>query len=148
MKLPIDTSESEGPNLTPIIDVVFLLLIFFLVATEYHQEEREVDIDLPEVAQAQPLSMTPELIVNISAKGEYRVAAKEYSESEIKALIVQAKENNPQQTTLIRGDADSALRWAARVMGFCNQVDMKYRLAVKSDAPTVAGGNPPAGGQL
>ena len=44
--------------MTPVIDVVFLLLIFFLVATEYHQEERELDVVLPEVTQAQPLAMT------------------------------------------------------------------------------------------
>ena len=58
MKLPADSPESEGPNLTPVIDVVFLLLIFFLVATEYHDAERELDITLPEVAQAQPLAQT------------------------------------------------------------------------------------------
>ena len=85
MKLPVNTDDSDGPNLTPVIDVVFLLLIFFLVATEYHQAERELDIDLPEVAQAQPLSMTPELIVNISSEGQYKVAAQEYSEVEIAA---------------------------------------------------------------
>ena len=129
MKLPIDTSEAEGPNLTPIIDVVFLLLIFFLVATEYHDSERELDITLPEVAQAQPLAMTPELIVNITTKGGFKVSGQEYSEQEIAALIAQAKKNNPQQTTLIRGDGDSALRHAVRVMGFCNKVKMRYRIA-------------------
>lgn len=129
MKLPADSAESEGPNLTPVIDVVFLLLIFFLVATEYHDAERELDITLPEVAQAQPLAMTPELIVNITNEGRYKVAAKEYAEPELAALIAQAKKNNPQQSTLIRGDGDSALRYAVRVMGFCNKVKMRYRIA-------------------
>jgi biopolymer transport protein ExbD len=129
MKLPTDTSESEGPNLTPVIDVVFLLLIFFLVATEYHDSERELDITLPEVAQAQPLAMTPELIVNITKEGSFKISGQEFSEREIAALIAQAKENNPQQTTLIRGDGDSDLRHAVRIMGFCNKVKMKYRIA-------------------
>jgi biopolymer transport protein ExbD len=129
MKLPTDSSESEGPNLTPVIDVVFLLLIFFLVATEYHDAERELDVTLPEVAQAQPLAMTPELIVNITNEGRYKVAAQEYAEPELAALIAQAKKNNPQQSTLIRGDGDSALRYAVRVMGFCNKVKMRYRIA-------------------
>ena len=129
MKLPHDDSEGEGPNLTPIIDVVFLLLIFFLVATEYHDAERELDITLPKLAQAQPLSMTPELIVNISSDGQYRVAAKQFTESELAALIAQAKKNNPHQSTLIRGDGASELRYAVRVMGYCNRVDMRYRIA-------------------
>ena len=52
MKLPPDTSDSDGPNLTPVIDIVFLLLIFFLVAARYdkEEEERELDINLPQVA--------------------------------------------------------------------------------------------------
>ena len=129
MKLPADSPESEGPNLTPVIDVVFLLLIFFLVATEYHDAERELDITLPEVAQAQPLAMTPELIVNITDDGRYRVAAEEYTEAELAKLITQARRNNPQQSTLIRGDGNSALRHAVRVMGLCNKVQMRYRIA-------------------
>ena len=129
MKLPAASAESEGPNLTPVIDVVFLLLIFFLVATEYHDAERELDVALPEVSQAQPLAMTPELIVNITNEGRYKVAAQEYAEQELAALIAQAKKNNPQQSTLIRGDGDSALRYAVRVMGFCNKVKMRYRIA-------------------
>lgn len=129
MKLPADSGESEGPNLTPVIDVVFLLLIFFLVATEYHDAERELEVTLPEVAQAQPLAMTPELIVNITNEGRFKIAAQEYTEAELAALIAQAKKNNPQQSTLIRGDGDSALRHAVRVMGFCNKVKMRYRIA-------------------
>ena len=82
MKLPDETPLDEGPNLTPVIDVVFLLLIFFLVATRYDQEERELDVILPEVTQAQPLAMTPELIVNISRDGLYKVSAREFNEAQ------------------------------------------------------------------
>ena len=129
MKLPHDTADSDGPNLTPVIDVVFLLLIFFLVATQYNQEEREVDITLPEVAEAQPLSMTSEIIVNITEDGRYKVAAKEYSEAQLSLLLQKAKENNPHQRTLIRGDGKSQLKHSTRVMSMCNKVKMKYLIA-------------------
>lgn len=129
MKLPEDTSDSEGPNLTPVIDVVFLLLIFFLVATRYDQEEKELDIDLPEVAQAQPMSMTNDLIINISNDGRYKIVRTEYSEPQLAQIIAQAKKNNPTQLALIRGDGDSALKFAVRVMGLCNEAGMDYRIA-------------------
>ena len=129
MRLPEETVEDAGPDLTPVIDVVFLLLIFFLVATEYHQEERELDVVLPEVTQAQPLAMTKELIVNITKAGEYKVAGRDYDEQQLYGIIREAKENNPQMTALIRGDGQSALRHAVRVMGMCNKVQMKYRIA-------------------
>ena len=53
----IKTKESESSTsieLAPIIDMVFLLLIFFLVASTFHQEEREMQIALPAAASAGP----------------------------------------------------------------------------------------------
>ena len=129
MQLPPNQTESEGPNLTPVIDVVFLLLIFFLVATRFDQEERELDVELPEVVKAQPLAMTQGLIINILRDGSYRVVRQEYSEQQLSAIIREAKKNNPQQTALIRGDGDSALRYAAKVMSLCNRAGMDYRIA-------------------
>jgi len=129
MKLPADTNESDGPNLTPVIDVVFLLLIFFLVATRFDQEERELDVELPEVAQAQPIAMTQGLIINISQDGKYKVVRKEYNEDQLSTIIREAKKNNPHQTALIRGDGESALKHAARVMSLCNRAGMDYRIA-------------------
>jgi biopolymer transport protein ExbD len=138
MQLPADTNESDGPNLTPVIDIVFLLLIFFLVATTYEQEERDVDIDLPEVAEAQPQSMTRDLIININQTGTYTVVKKQYNSQELLALIGKAHENNPQQLALIRGDGETALKNAVRVMGLCNKVGMTYKIAALQ-TPTIEG---------
>lgn len=135
MRLPASESESEGPNLTPVIDVVFLLLIFFLVATRFDEQEREVNTVLPEVAQAEPLSMPPrELIVNVTEDGKYIVMRKEYDEKQLTELLRQASEKNPgNQSVLIRADGESAWKFGVRVMGICNRVKIKdYRVAVIS----------------
>ena len=134
MRLSEESVEEAGPDLTPVIDVVFLLLIFFLVATEYHQEERELDVVLPEVTQAKPLAMTKELIVNITKGGAFKLAGRDYNEQQLYQIIREAKENNPEMTALIRGDGDSALRYAVRVMGMCNKVEMRYRIAALQQA--------------
>ena len=129
MKLPDDSQEADGPNLTPVIDVVFLLLIFFLVATEYAAEERELDVNLPEVAQAQPLSMTAQLIVNETKDGTFKVVREEYNLGQLQTILMEARENNPQQTCLIRGDGESMLKFAVQVMDVCNKADMDYQIA-------------------
>lgn len=129
MRLPSESTESDDPNLTPVIDVVFLLLIFFLVATRFDQEERELDVELPEVAQAQPLAMTQGLIINVGRDGKYKVVRQEYNEDQLATIIREAKKNNPHQTALIRGDGESALKHAARVMSLCNRAGMDYRIA-------------------
>jgi biopolymer transport protein ExbD len=129
MKLPFETNDFAGPDLTPVIDVVFLLLIFFLVATRYDQEERELDVVLPEVTQAKPLSMTPELVINVMRTGQYRIAQSQIDERQLAGIIRESHKNNPHQSVLIRGDGEVALKHAVRVMGLCNAVGMDYRIA-------------------
>ncbi len=133
MRLPQAEPESEGPNLTPVIDVVFLLLIFFLVATRFDQQERELDTVLPEVVQAEPLSMPPqELIINVTREGEYKVLREVLSEEQLAALLQEAAVKNPgTQSVLIRGDAEAAWERGVRVMGLCNRATITdYRVAV------------------
>ncbi len=129
MKLPDETPLDEGPNLTPVIDVFFQQKMAYLVAARYEEEERVLHVVLLEVTQAQPLAMTPELIVNISRDGLYKVSAREFNEAQLFRVIREAKKNNPKMTALIRGDSESALRYAVRVMGMCNKAEMKYRIA-------------------
>ena len=133
MRLPTTDSDTDGPNLTPVIDVVFLLLIFFLVATRFDQQERELDTVLPEVAQAEPLAMPPrEIVVNVTDEGKYVVMRKEVSEAQLAGRLDQAAGKNPgTQAVLIRGDEDAAWKFGVRVMGMCNRANITdYRVAV------------------
>jgi biopolymer transport protein ExbD len=133
MRLPETEAELDGPNMTPVIDMVFLLLIFFLCATRFDQEEREVSAVLPEVVQAEPLSMPPqELVVNVARDGQYIVAQQTLSEGQLAALLRDAGEKNPgTQAVLIRGDAEAAWRAGVRVMGLCNRANIvNSRVAV------------------
>ena len=133
MRLPESESELDGPNMTPVIDMVFLLLIFFLCATRFDQEERELSAVLPEVVLAELLSLLPaELVVNIARDGKYIVAQQTLSEDQLAALLAEAGQKNPgTQAVLIRGDADSAWKTGVRVMGLCNRAQIvNYRVAV------------------
>src|SRR2546421_11911349 len=108
MRLPPSEQDLGVPNMMPLIDVVFLLLIFFLMPSRFEQEERELKVALPEVAEAQPLAMTQELVINITPEGKYIVAKKEHSEAQLAALLQQTRRNNPHRSVLIRGDARAA----------------------------------------
>ena len=66
------SSVVEAMSLTPLIDIVFLLLIFFLVATRFAEEDRELDVVLPTASEAQPLVVQPQQIfVNIDQDGTF-----------------------------------------------------------------------------
>ena len=130
MRLPPSDQDLGMPNMMPLIDIVFLLVIFFVMASQFKREEWDLKVVLPEVAEAQPLAMTQEMVINISAEGKYVVSQQEHNEAQLAALLEQSHKNNPQQSVLIRGDGRSAWRYGVRVMGLCNRAKIEnYRVA-------------------
>ena len=108
-------------NLTPLIDVVFLLLIFFLVATRFAQEDRELPVDLPSAANALPMTVTPdELVVNIDSTGQYLVRGQQMTLAEINQTFQQASRNNPtSQVVVIRTDRNAPVQWSVHIIDLC-----------------------------
>lgn len=133
MRLRSSSEPELGvPNMMPLIDLVFLLLIFFLMASRFEADERlekQLKVTLPEVSSAQPLSAKQELIVNISPEGKYVIAQGEYSEAQLAGLLEQTRQKNPHTSVLIRGDGRSAWKHGVRVMGLCNRAALEYRVA-------------------
>ncbi len=118
----IKSGESDAPRLemTPIIDMVFLLLIFFLVATTFHQTEREMQIALPEAASGGPISVAlRELVVNVASDGAIIVAGQQIGEDELRTLVSEAVAGNPDQKVTIRGDRSASYSAVARVLDIC-----------------------------
>jgi biopolymer transport protein ExbD len=130
MRLPQSEPELGVPNMMPLIDVVFLLLIFFLMWSRFEKEERELPVKLPEVGQAQPLAMTQDLVISITQEGKYVVGQEQYSEKQLAALLEQTRRTNPHQPVLIRGDGRAAWKYGVRLMSLCNKAKIKdYRVA-------------------
>lgn len=132
MRLPPANDDLDGPNLTPVIDIVFLLLIFFLVATQFSQQEKLVSIRLAEVLQAQPLAMGPkEVVVNITKEGKLVIYDETLSESQLISTLAAIASKNPGQTRVqIRADQEVKFRYPLTVIGICKQHDIDYSVTV------------------
>lgn len=123
-------------SLTSLIDVVFLLQIFFLVATRFAQEDRELDVVLPAASEAKPMTVAPrELFVNIDHQGRYFVDGKTLTGDEVEAVLLQAVTDNPvNQSVIIRADRRVQLDAAVFVMNLCNRVGIHdYSLTTQGD---------------
>ncbi|MCO6454757.1 MAG: biopolymer transporter ExbD [Pirellulaceae bacterium] len=114
----------ESLSLTPLIDVVFLLLIFFLVATRFAQEDRELEVLLPSASEARPLIVQPkELFVNVDRQGQYFVDGKVLTAEEVESVLRQAAADNPvNQSVTIRADRRVQFDHVVIVMNLCNRV--------------------------
>ena len=137
MAVKIKRGQALGTlSLTPLIDVVFLLLIFFLVATRFAQEDRELDVVLPSASEARPLIVQPrELFVNIDHQGNYFIDGKTLNGEEVEAVLRQAVANNPvNQSVIIRADKRVQLDYAVLVMNLCNKVGiLEYKLTIDGE---------------
>jgi biopolymer transport protein ExbD len=112
-----DDHQAEAIELTPLVDMVFLLLIFFLVATTFHQTEREMQIVLPEASSAGPISLAlKELVVNIDADGAIYVGGQRISAEDLEAIVTQAVATNPDQKVTVRADQRTSYADVVRVL--------------------------------
>jgi len=107
-------------NVVPLINIVFLLLIFFLVATTFHQTEREMQIALPHAAFSGPISTAlREIIINVDAEGTIIVSGRTIEPDDLRALVEDAITANPDQKVTVRGDRDTAYANIVRVLDVC-----------------------------
>jgi biopolymer transport protein ExbD len=133
--MPLKTESMEEPilNLTPMIDIVFLLIIFFMVGTQFTEIERQFDVQLPQVADATPLTSRPdEMVINVQADGTITMEGQEKTLDEVFENLTAAKEAYPDQGVLIRGDGTGPYQFVVDVLAVANRAAMsKVSLAYK-----------------
>ena len=113
-------TEQPAIDLTPIIDMVFLLLIFFLVATTFHQTEREMKIALPTADASLPMStLLRDLVINVDRSGALELSGKSVSAEELRAAITQAVGANPEQKVTVRGDREASYAAVVTALDIC-----------------------------
>jgi len=126
--MPLKTSELEEPtiNLTSMLDVVMLLIIFFMLSTQFREEELQYDVKLPTVADATALTGQPdEIVVNVAVDGTITVRTKAVDLTELEAVMRLAFEKFAGQGVIIRGDGAGAYQNVMDVMSACRRAGIK-----------------------
>lgn len=139
MAIELKRSDVAGTlSLTPLIDVVFLLLIFFLVTSEFEDEERRLDIVLPSATSAVPMTSKPrEVVVDIDSEGQIYMRGKVTPMDELEELLKAAVANNPtNQSVVIRADQSASFQPVVNVMDVCNRTGVSDYSVTTQDGPS------------
>jgi biopolymer transport protein ExbD len=131
----------DSLTLTPLIDVVFLLLIFFLVATQFAQDDEQLPIQLPTASNALPMTLEPEeLVISVGEDGTYVAQGKRLAIRDIENVVRQAVADNPQrQTVIIRGDRRVPFQHVVALLDLMHQLKVpSYRIAAEDPEPASA----------
>jgi biopolymer transport protein ExbD len=137
MSVKIDKGFAlDNLTMTPLIDVVFNLLIFFLVAPGLAEAERELDVMLPEASEARPLTSKPhEMFINIDRDGRYYVTRTAINLAELDQVLKTAWANNQgHQTVVIRADKRCRWEFVVAAMNACNTAHIHdYRVTTREN---------------
>jgi biopolymer transport protein ExbD len=121
-------------NMTPMVDVVLCLLVFFMAATKlYDWDEKEFDVSVPEVADAAPLTAAPDdLTMTILGPGKIAVGEETLDLDGLGRALKEAHARYADQGVLIRGDAKLGYQDLADVLSTCHAAGIKnVRLPVR-----------------
>ena len=122
MRVPSRLRSGEvGFNMTPMIDVVFLLIIFFLVSSHLAKQEAQMELPLP-VADSgeQPHDEARRLTLNVTADGTMLLAGRRLDGEQLKQRLHEARDEHGQDVEIrIRGDRNVSYSAVAPIMLAC-----------------------------
>lgn len=119
--------KSELPQFqtTPMLDVVFLLLCFFVTSSVFSQWEYEVDIVLPTAESAKmPDRLPGEIIINVGLDGRISVNQQILTREQLQARLALLVQNFPGQPVVIRADKATAYEHVMSVVDTCRMSDI------------------------
>jgi len=122
MKALCPEDDSQGVRIAPLIDIVFLLLIFFLVATTFYEAEKDITIRLAAATEGQDRAPTPEIVmVNISEAGTIVVNQRLYTLDQLETHLREARTRNPKVAAVLRCDRRARHAEFVQVLNICER---------------------------
>ena len=133
--------EAETIPLAPLIDIVFLTLVFFMATAMYSSLESEVDITLPTADTAQETErQTSEIYINLKNDGKIIVNNREYTIPELQTVLYRVAEIYEGSAVIIRGDREAYLGRAVAILDCCRKADIQnVSFAALDESPDEAG---------
>ncbi len=143
MKFRRKHREEVGINLTPLIDVVFLLLIFFMVSTTFTRET-QLSIDLPEAEGSVKEANEQQIEILVDEAGSYRVNGQGLVDNRMRTLQAAIYKISVGDTTMpmiITADADATHQYVVRAMDAAGQMGFVHlSITTRQPAGSDSGG--------
>jgi biopolymer transport protein ExbD len=128
MRIDLQDDEGVEVQMAPLIDCVFLLIIFFLVSTVMKKLEKELPVDLPRPATRLSREVKKEaemLIISIDSQGRFHLGANPVSLELLRAKLRETAAVNPLKRVRIDGDRRAPFESAVHILELCQLEGLK-----------------------
>ena len=133
MNLKPDRRDDIDLNLTPLIDVVFLLLIFFMVSTTFEKTSK-LKIDLPEASAKADKQPQKKIVIGIDVKGRYYINERQLVNTQMKTLklaLIKVAGDDKSIPLILKADAKTPHQSVVNVMDAASQLGLT-RLSIST----------------
>lgn len=122
MKFRIREPQPASMQMAPMIDIVFLLLIFFIVTWQFSREEEDLKIAVPSSEEgADPQRVLGEIILNVRADGTVTIWGQTRSKAELREQLEKIATQHENQPVRLRGDSTTPFQRIVEVIDTCQQ---------------------------
>ena len=131
MSLIIRRRHKTGINIVPLVDVLMVLIFFFLMTMQFKNVE-VLNITPPKIETAGSNQLTDQILIAVSPKGELYLNNQPVTEAILRNALKLAGENNADQPVLLVSDEETPLKYVTQVMDWCrgnqlNKIKLKSR---------------------
>ncbi|TWT86624.1 Biopolymer transport protein ExbD [Pseudobythopirellula maris] len=127
--MPLKTTQDDElqVNLTSMIDVVFLLVIFFMAATRFTEMERDIELELPQVTAAGAPAPAPAkpIAVTVLQGGRYKIDGEELTIEALGERLRAATSASADAEVVIHGDAGCEFQHVAAALAVCRESNVE-----------------------
>ncbi|MBO9579649.1 MAG: biopolymer transporter ExbD [Sphingobium sp.] len=109
-------------NITPMVDVMMVLLIIFVLMAS--MQIQGIKVDLPKASAAQSLAQPKTIAITVTADGQIYVDAVAVTMADLEARLRNAKASNPDVPITLKGDQTAQYGKVAEVLDLCRQLDL------------------------
>jgi len=135
MKFRVSRLPDTGFQLAPMIDIVFLLLVFFIVSWSYARFETELDISVPAAAEGtEPQREVGEIILNVRPNGEIVLNGAVVEEETLLRKLQKIAEVYEDQAIILRGDENARHKHIVAVLDICQKAGI-WNIAFATSSP-------------
>ena len=119
-------AEGEGDviNISSLVDVMFILIIFFLVTMSFKEIEHDINVNLPETDTTLS-SVSRALVINVRHDGSYFLGTKKMNLAQLQNTMEDAVKRNPAQKILVRADRNALHGNVAAAVAVCKRSGVK-----------------------
>lgn len=128
--------EIFGFQIAPMVDILLVLLVFFIVTWNFSLSEKELDVKIPTASNSKDTdAYVGQVVVNVKMDGSLVFNRKVISGDELVAKLRELAKLYPDQAVILRGDQNAKYQLITNVLDICRQANI-WNIAFATAAPS------------